>query len=263
MKAVFTLILLNLIMFLVIARAELVSVEFEAEAATVVAQPFGLDVPRLTMVRGFFTYDSETADIKGADLRRGDFRLNTDWKFHAEFLDHVVTGSTQAKATTETFGYTLAIGDGGNQDETNDMTFDGTSAEDIELVLRIVGDEGDLPTDQLPETFGFVGAPHTFTLGDESGTILLQFLSYRQVFPVIKSINWQNNQVRLVWDSILDRVYRVEFSSDLKNWQTIRAAVTGELGTTGIIDDIFGRQEPPVPHGFYRIREIPPEPAGP
>jgi hypothetical protein len=31
-------------------RAELITIQYEAEAATVVGQPFGLDVPRLTRI---------------------------------------------------------------------------------------------------------------------------------------------------------------------------------------------------------------------
>ncbi len=40
-------------------RAVEVTLEYEATAATVVNMPFGVDVPRETIVTGRFTYDTE------------------------------------------------------------------------------------------------------------------------------------------------------------------------------------------------------------
>lgn len=246
------------------ARAELVTVRYEAEASTVVDQPFGIDVPRLTVVRGFFTYQSDTPDQNPGDLRRGSFKPVVSWGFRAEFLGHVVSGSNRATGSTETFGHTLRFNDGGDSSDTGDMSFDHVPTADLALGFAIVGGPDDLPTDQLPKVFRFDRSPHTFSLGDDLGRMLLQFRSFSQVVETtIKSIDWSPTEVAITWCSVENGRYAVEFSTDLKDWLVIRPLVIGEISESSIIDDFSDRSGPDALQplrGFYRVRELGPPP---
>ena len=175
------------------------------------------------------------------------------WDFHAEFLDHVITGPGRAAASTETFGHTLRFNDGGDDEDTGDMALDDTPRIDIELGFAITGDADDLPSDQLPEEFRFAGAPHTFFLRDSSGQMNLQFTSFRQVVTRIKLIEHQPGTTRIVWCSLSGKHYAVEFSTDLDSWETIATNIEGSPKTSEFIDVDPERR---VPRGFYRIREI-------
>jgi len=239
-------------------QAELVTVAYEAEASTVVDQPFGIEVPRLTIVRGYFTYESDTPDTR-SDPRRGSFDLNGAWGFRAEFLDHVIAGSARAEASTETFGFTLRFNDGGDKEGTGDMFFDGIPSNDIELGFSIVGDKEDLPSDKLPDVFRFKNAAHTFTIGDSSGRMLLQFRSFRQVETRIKEVELHEGQVRLVWCSLVGKRYTVEFSTDLRDWEVVVDSVTAAAAETEIVDDLTARLKVGVQRGFYRVRELMPD----
>lgn len=176
------------------ALAKRVTVEFEAEAGTVTGQPFGMTVPRLTLVRGYFSYETNTPDTfsNSADTMRGSFILAGTWDFRAEFLDRVIMGSGTATSSTNLFGSpTLRFEDGLGNNRPELMTIDGSPDATIGLGFAISGQAKDLPTDQLPENFTFNpppgGAPHTFSLYSNSGTpattgtMLLQFRSFRQV----------------------------------------------------------------------------------
>ena len=91
--------------------------------------------------------------------------------------------------------------------------------------------------------------------------MLLQFLRYQQLSPLlIKSIDWQDNQVRLIWCSNPGRRYNIEFSTDLQRWETIAENLLAEEETTEFIDLILERIGTAIPRGFYRVRELAPEP---
>ncbi len=241
------------------ADAERVIVEFEAEAATVVDQPFGMEVPRLTIVRGCFGYESDTEDLNPNDTRRGSFLLAGTWDFRAEFLDKVITGSGTATATTNTFGSpTLSFEDGFTTEDSGIMSLDSVPDEEIGLNFRISGRPEDLPTDQLPSSFGFAGAPHTFVLADESGRMLLQLRSFRQVQRqdhAVKFMSRTGDVVHLIWWSFQGNQYDIEFSTDLKVWNVIRPNITGEQLQTSLDDDLAERfTEGPIPRaGYYRV----------
>ena len=244
------------------ARGELVTVTYKAEASTLVGRPFGIEVPRLTIVRGFFTYESDTPDSRPEDARRGSFEPVVGWQFRADFLDHTIKGTNRATGSTETFGHTLRFNDGGDSDETGEMTFDGAPRADIALGFSIVGGPEDLPSDQLPAEFMFSGAPHTFSLGDDNGRMLLQFIEFSQTFPfAIKSITRGGDEVQITWCSEQGRGYAVDFTTDIADWQVIRALVNAEGSETSIVDDLaerFGPGEDPPPDGFYRVRDLGP-----
>lgn len=240
------------------ARAERVTVEYEAEASTVVGQPFGLKVPRLTRVRGIFSYESSAVDTRPDDPRRGGFSLGPgSWEFEARFLDHTLLGSSQAWASTETFGYSLRFNDGGDRDDTRDMSFDGVTRSDLALGFSIVGSAAQLPTDQLPAPFLYQpGNPHTFVIEDASGRMLLQFLSVNQIqvsapdLEVI-SINLSTDEITISWTSASGESYQLESSSNLTKWTPVGnpvAATGGETSATAAVDS--------SDRSFYRVRRL-------
>lgn len=253
-----------------LGHAERVTVEYEAEAATVVNQPFGGNVPRLTVVRGYFTYETETTDLKPADAMRGSFVLNGTWDFRAEFLDNVIIGSGIATASTNLYGSpTLSLNDGAGSSTLGIMTLNGVPRTDIGFGFAISGASKDLPTDQLPRKFTFNpppgGAPHTFVLKDNAGQLNLQFRWFRQVGLAIKSIRRTGDITEIVWYSIKGNRYALEFSTDLLTWTIIRGDLIGDAVATTVFDDLAQRypSEPLPPKGFYQIVDRAPPPANP
>jgi hypothetical protein len=241
------------------ALAERVTVEFEAEARTITGQPFGTTVPFLTPVRGYFTCESDTPDENPSDPMRGSFLLVGTWDFRAEFLDKVITGSGMATATTNLFGSpTLRFNDGGAKADRGIMAINGVTDPDIEFSLSISGAAKDLPTDRLPADFTFDpppdGAPHTFVLKDDSGQMNLRFLSFNQARPRILSVRRTADEVEIVWASVKDKPYALEFSTNLEHWTTLRDDLTGMPQTTSVVDPLGVRYPGnPPPAGFYRI----------
>jgi hypothetical protein len=173
------------------ARAEIITVSYEAEAVTVVKKPFGVEVPRLTVVTGFFTFDTSTPDDAPSDAFSGEYPHDGNAGYLASFLGHEVTGS-------QTPFYWVDLVDGNPQSDTfriydgptavgfegGTMAFDGTPDEGIQLFVAItedVFDDDDL-IDPFPSyDFGFLGTSHTFSLEDDEGTMLLQFLDVSEV----------------------------------------------------------------------------------
>ena len=243
---------------IVSGNAELVTVEYEAEASTVVGRPFGLDVPRLTRVQGFFRYQSSATDLKPNDMRRGSFQLGAGaWGFEARFLGQTLRGSHLATASTETFGHTLRFNDGGNRDETGDMTFNGVARSDLALGFAIVGNATHLPTDQLPAPFLYQrGNPHTFVIEDESGRMLLQFRSVSQVTTIIPtpeliSIVVLPEEARVTWTSVVGQRYQVELSGDLAEWTVTGSPVTATAEETSATVARAAAKA-----SFYRVRRL-------
>ncbi len=244
------------------ACAELVTIEYEAEVKTVTGQPFGITVPLLTFVEGHFTYDSNTSDKSPTDPMRGSFTPVGGWDFRANFLNKVITDSGMATATTNLFGSpTLSINDGGNKSGRGIMLINGTPDATVEFGLGISGASKDLPTDKLPANFTFnpppSGAPHTFVLKDQFGTMLLGFLSFRQVRPeIILSLQRSGNDVEIEWSSFSGKPYALQFSTNLTNWTIIRNDLVGLSQTTRVVDDLDVRFPVAIPNeGFYRIIE--------
>jgi len=256
------------------AHAKRVTIEFEAEAGTVTGQPFGMTVPRLTIVRGYFSYETNTPDTfsNSADTMRGSFVLAGTWDFRAEFLDRVIRGSGTATSSTNLFGSpTLRFEDGLGNNRPELMTIDGIQDANIGLGFAISGQAKDLPTDQLPENFTFNpppgGASHTFSLYSNSGTpattgtMLLQFRSFRQVDFNIKSIrpdDLRGQVMEIVWYSVKGKRYSLAYSTNLTDWVVIRNEILGENTTTTVLDDHVLRYpvEPIPPQGFYRVHDL-------
>lgn len=243
------------------ARAERVTIQYVAQASTVTGQPFGFTVPRLTEVKGYFTYETNTPDLKPTDTKRGDFLMPGTWDFRAEFMGKVIRGSGTATASTNLFGSpTLRFNDG-DADNTNRagiMTIDGIADATIGLGFSISGQAKDLPTDQLPANFTFnpppQGASHTFVLDHASGSMLLQFVSFQQVAPKIQSIKRQGDNVEIIWTAVAGKPYALEFSTDLQQWSRIHSNLIGTTQASAWIDQLSARYSgTKPPRGFYRI----------
>lgn len=245
------------------ALAERVTVEYEAEVKTVTGQPFGLSVPLFTVVRGYLTYETSTPDLRPGDTMRGEFLMAGTWDFRAELLGKTIQGSGTATASTNLFGSpTLRFNDGATDNDAGTMSLDGVPGTTIGLGFAISGQAKDLPTDQLPARFTFNpppgGASHTFSLQDQSGGMLLQFRSFRQVGPKILSVRRTGDDVEITWSSVSGKPYALDFSTDLLHWTIIRDDLIGLPITTTVVDQLAVRHPGnPPPTGFYRILDRP------
>lgn len=164
---------------------DLVTVTWTARAATVVQKPFGLTIPLNTVINGYFTFDRDTPDENPGPLD-GEYRHSGNSAFLAEILGSKVTGSQDAFywVDLEQSGEfdTFRVYDGPRPVgfEGGTMSFDGTPDQDIQLFLAVTEDvfDNDNLVNPFPfYTFGTLGTPHTFSLKDEAGTVLLQLTS--------------------------------------------------------------------------------------
>ncbi|HEY2775599.1 MAG TPA: hypothetical protein VGK20_16280 [Candidatus Binatia bacterium] len=167
------------------AHAGIKTVAWTAKAATVVNQPFGVSVPLNTDVTGYFTFDTSVADGDPSPSN-GAYQQNGHSAFHADFLGQEVTGSHAAFYQVDLAGNTFRIYDGPRDlgPEGGTMSFNGNAAADIQLFVAITKDvfASDALIDPFPQyTFGFLGTPHTFTLKDDHGEMLLQFTGATEV----------------------------------------------------------------------------------
>lgn len=161
--------------------AEVVTVNYEAEAATVTGSPFGLTIPRLTLFTGAFSYDTSVGDTDPS-MDRGLFPHSGGPLFTANFNGHTIHGSSTPLYEVSN-SRSFRISDGRPQigDNAPMMSIDNASSETLELYLSITGSSGAIPNNsQLPNPFpedyhfGFLGTPHTFSIRDDLGTVLLQ-----------------------------------------------------------------------------------------
>src|SRR6185436_9040792 len=136
------------------AVAERISVYYEAEAATVVDTPLGLEIPRLTVVTGTFTFDTSTPDALPDDHDDGDYYHDGDGAFTATFLGHTLTGSAtplvEIRKVSSTFRF--VDGPGTFDDEGGIMSVDGVPDENPELWFS-AGTETDMVDDSLINPF--------------------------------------------------------------------------------------------------------------
>lgn len=171
----------------VVAAAEIVTVLYEAEAATVVGQPFGVTVPLDTRVHGYFTFDTSTPDSEPDELD-GEYQQDGNAAYLAEFLETRITGSSTpfywVDLSSNPSSDTFRIYDGPRPVgfEGGVMSLDGVPDETIELFLAVTADvfDDDALINPFPSyDFGFLGDPHTYTLENDDGKMLMQFTSVR------------------------------------------------------------------------------------
>jgi len=161
--------------------AEQVTVDYTATVATVSGTPFGFDPALGTIVTGSFTYDTAALDVEG-DMDRGDFPHPAGGGFAATVQGYGVTisGSTTPYLQVEnldpdTFRFIdgpRIVGPAGGVMSVNTVP-DST----VQLWIAVTTGSGSVfEDDSLPELFPFTfpGPPHTFSLKDSLGTLLLQ-----------------------------------------------------------------------------------------
>jgi hypothetical protein len=138
-------------------------------------------VPRLTPVTGTFTFDTSTPDALPDDPDNADYFHEGGGAFTASFLGHTLTGSgtplVEIRMISSTFRF--IDGPGSFDDEGGVMSVDGVPDADNELWFS-AGTETDMVNDSMINPFpdydfeSHVGTPHTFSLSDDNGTMLLQ-----------------------------------------------------------------------------------------
>lgn len=268
--------------FFSVGYAEKVILNYEAEASTVVGNPFGLSVPRLTVVTGSFVYETDGAmDLNSSD-QRGHYQLLGGGGFTASFSDaevtsHLLSGSIGPWLEVEDIDVggdktidTFRFWDGNDSDDKGGMmTFDGVADGENFLTFAMTDGSGAaFPNDALPEVYamtgvkGPIGYPysHTFVIGDGAGRMLLQlnWLSQGSVNsegPVIRKSSFVDGQFEIEFDSRDGETYAVEFSTDLESWEAITTGVMAEGETTNYRDSGVNERLGKVPaSAYYRVR---------
>ena len=169
------------------ANADKVVVYYEAEAVTVVGDPFGIDVPRLTKLTGTFKFNTSAQDDDPDDVLFGSYpHAGGNGGFRADFLDTTITGSVTpyvsvqvgaSQGGSDTFRF--IDGPRAFDPQGGVMSIAGSPDPDIQLRFSATDElfaDGD---DSLVNPFplidlGHVGTPHTFALEDDQGTLLNQ-----------------------------------------------------------------------------------------
>jgi len=157
-----------------------VTVRFTGTVATVAGTPLGFDgTVRTAPVSGSFTYDLRTQDQTPADPRRGRFEHGATSAFTFMVKGHTIDGSGWAIVQTEDLDPdTFRCLDGPQGDSVpRVMKVDGAPAAALKLFIAISGGNGLLQSDALPDPFpaiDIVHTPHTFSLQDEGGMLLMQ-----------------------------------------------------------------------------------------
>lgn len=171
------------------ARAAVLTVTWTAKAVTNVSQPFGLTVPYNTPVTGYFTFDTNTADTDVSTIR-GAYQHAGNAGFRATVLGNTITGSSTpfyevdldnnpAIDTFRIYDGPRTVGSQGGQ-----MKLNGVTDSTLKLFVAVTEDvfSNDDLIDPFPlYDFGFLGTPHTFSLENSQGTMLMQIDSVTEV----------------------------------------------------------------------------------
>jgi hypothetical protein len=158
-----------------------VKVGFSGQVVTVASAPLGFDsTVRLEAVSGSFTYDLRMVDQLPADPKRGRYEGFTITAFTFTVKGHTITGSGNAQVQTEDLDPdTFRFLDGPLGDNVpRVMKFDGADAPTLKLGIAITDSSGAmLSSEALPHPFptlDITTKPHTFSLQDGGGTLLMQ-----------------------------------------------------------------------------------------
>jgi hypothetical protein len=162
-------------------------VSFTGEVATVASNPLGFDsTARLENVTGSFTYDLRLADQLPTQPQRGRYwsgLVRTAFTFTVK--GKTVTGSGYAILEVENLdsSETFRFLDGPQGDGfPRIMKVDGVDAPTLKLFLAISNGlaadaKWNFTSDALPDPFPPIDItkfPHTFSLSDAGGTLLMQ-----------------------------------------------------------------------------------------
>jgi hypothetical protein len=159
----------------------LVTLQFSGTVQTVAGTPLGLNSSaRLATVSGEFAYDLRVADQLPSDPQRGRYLHGGSSIFTCTVSGHTVTGSGLARVEVEDLNPdTFRFLDGPQSDGIPRlMKLDGAGAPSLALSIAITDSSGAaLTSDKQPDPFPFTNIttfPHTFSLQDSGGTLLMQ-----------------------------------------------------------------------------------------
>ena len=165
-----------------------VTLTFAGTVATVADMPLGLDDSvRDTDVSGSFAYFPCFPD-QDSDPRRGIYDPDSG-NFSLSVGGHEIGGSGRPRIEVEDFDPDTFRWRDGNillNPITRVMTVDGKAAPSLEVLIAITttNDSGSaFSSDVPPTTFPFLDIasyPHTFSVQDDGGTLLLQLSSMKQ-----------------------------------------------------------------------------------
>lgn len=157
-----------------------VSLVFEGEISTISGTPLGLDdSARLEAVGGSMSYLPCARDSNREEVDRGEYPHPYGGNFELSTVGLTVAGSDKAIVTVENFDPDTFRFEDGNlltETETRVMQVDGAEAPDLQLGFSITDSSGAaLTSDAIPWPFPFdASMPHTFSLQDSGGTLLIQ-----------------------------------------------------------------------------------------
>ena len=157
-----------------------ITLYFDGEIATVSGNPLGLDdSARLETVTGSMSYLPCLNDERPDEPDRGEYRHPYDGDLELLTAGITVTGSGRAIVTTENFDpdtFRWEDGDLIGETEQRTMQINGTDAADLQVSFAITDSSGAaLTSDAAPNPFSFdPSMPHTFSVKDIGGTLLLQ-----------------------------------------------------------------------------------------
>jgi hypothetical protein len=174
------------------AHCALIILSFEGTVATVSGTPLGLDSSiRTSSVTGHFSYDPcVPAVTMSMDHRRAEYSEGpiADGAFALVVGPRHVTGSGRPLIDIENLDPdTFRFKDGPQLADPTPriMSVDGQPNIKVELVIAITDSSGAaFSNDDLPTSFPFLNIatfPHTFSIMDDKGTLLLQLRSLSQM----------------------------------------------------------------------------------
>lgn len=153
---------------------------FDGEISTVSGTPLALDSSaRLETVTGSMSYLPCLPDSRATEPDRGEYRHPYDGDLEVLTAGISVTGSGRAIVSIENFDPdTFRFEDGAliTETETRMMQINGNDAPDLQFSFAITDSSGAaLDSDAPPDPFSFdPSMPHTFSLQDVGGTLLIQ-----------------------------------------------------------------------------------------
>jgi hypothetical protein len=164
-----------------------VTLTFAGTVATVANTPLGLtSAVRTAAVSGSFAYLPCVGDMD-PDPQRGIYEHGSGGTFSLSVGGLTVAGSGTPRVEVENFDPdTIRWRDGAIplDKRVRVMTVDGKPAPSVVVTIAITDDKGSaLSSDALPTTFPFqmiASFPHTFSVEDAGGTLLLQLSSLTQ-----------------------------------------------------------------------------------
>ena len=156
-----------------------IQLTYTAQVVTVTGTPFGLANLRGKTMTGYFWYDTATTDTN-KDTSRGTYEQTLGFSGFSGTLDSTIfMGSKTPLVTIENISNndTFRYQDGVDGTHPNRMmTVNGVVLPTAQLSLAVSSDKNPLNGDLLPDPFPFASTdPHTFSLSDKNGQMLLQF----------------------------------------------------------------------------------------